>query len=88
MSDEQYDGPAMGRSTRTNWKQRYMDLADACEGIPETLRQSAYLLEDGDIDGECAEVKEMARRLERALESREVRPRLRRPATGRNRDWW
>lgn len=52
---------------KTTWKRRYEILSDACKGVPETLRQSAYLLDDDDIDGECADVREMARNLERAL---------------------
>lgn len=44
-------------------------IREACNGVPETLRQSADLLEeqDGDIDGECAGVREMARKLDEAL---------------------
>lgn len=51
---------------RTNWKKRYLILAKACDGVPETLLQSADIIDD-DIDGECTAVREMAKKLEQAL---------------------
>lgn len=51
---------------RKEFEENFEALKKACKGVPETLRQSADLLDD-DIDGECTDVREMAKKLEEAL---------------------
>lgn len=56
-------------------------VVEACEGVPETLLQAAELLEEYDDDGECREVRAMAKRLKAALKRvKKKRPTKPKPA--------
>jgi hypothetical protein len=73
LGEERYRLPAQAaiKEVRAELEGRLKRITTACKQVPATLRQSADLLEeqDGDIDGECADVRVMADKLEAALKA-------------------